>query len=49
MSMESLLLRVPSAIVEQEFNVLINPLHQDMKHLWILKIERFTFDKRLVR
>jgi len=46
---KSLLLRVPSAVVEHEFNILINPLHPDMKHVSILQIERYTFDKRLLR
>lgn len=45
---DSLLLRVPSAVVEQEFNILINPMHPDMKHVSILQIERYKFDKRLL-
>jgi RES domain-containing protein len=44
---ESLLLRVPSAVIEHEFNILINPLHPDMKHVAILQIESYTIDKRL--
>ncbi|MGH7457386.1 MAG: RES family NAD+ phosphorylase [bacterium] len=46
---ESLLLRVPSAVVTQEFNILINPLHPDMKRVTILHIERYTIDRRLLR
>jgi RES domain-containing protein len=46
---ESLLLRVPSAVVEHEFNILINPLHPDMKQVSILQIENYTLDKRLLR
>ncbi len=46
---ESLLLRVPSAMVEHEYNILINPLHPDMKHVSIAQIERYTVDKRLLR
>lgn len=46
---ESLLLRVPSAVVEHEYNILINPLHPDMKHVSIAQIERYTVDKRLLR
>lgn len=46
---ESLLLRVPSAVVEYEFNILINPLHPDMKHVSIFQIESYAFDKRLFR
>lgn len=46
-SMKSLLLQVPSAVVPDEFNVLVNPAHPDMKHVKITKIEDFLFDKRL--
>lgn len=46
---ESLLLRVPSAVVEHEFNILINPMHLDMKHVFISQTESFEFDKRLLR
>lgn len=46
---ESLLLRVPSAVVEHEYNILINPLHPDMKHVSVVQIERYTVDKRLLR
>ena len=45
---KSLLLRVPSAVVEQEYNVLINPLHSDMERVLLLRVEAFEFDKRLV-
>ncbi len=46
---KSLLLRVPSAVVEQEYNILINPLHSDMKKVKVQRVEKFEFDKRLVR
>lgn len=46
---ETLLLRVPSAVVENEFNILINPRHPNMKRITISKIEQFRFDKRLLR
>jgi RES domain-containing protein len=46
---KSLLSRVPSAVVEQEYNVLINPLHSDMKHVKLQRVDAFEFDKRLVR
>jgi RES domain-containing protein len=48
-SKKSLLLRVPSAIVEQEYNILINPLHSDMGKVVLKQVEAFEFDKRLVR
>ncbi len=46
---ESLLLRVPSAVVGREFNILLNPLHPDMKHVSIFQIESYTVDERLLR
>jgi RES domain-containing protein len=46
---ETLLLRVPSAVVVQEYNVLINPLHPDMPHVTIAQVEPFHFDTRLLR
>jgi len=47
-SNKSLLLRVPSAVVEQEYNILINPLHSDMGKVVLQGVEKFEFDKRLV-
>ena len=44
---ESLILRVPSAIVQGEYNYLINPNHNQFKEVKILKTELFKFDKRL--
>jgi RES domain-containing protein len=44
---KSLLLRVPSAVMPHEFNVLINPLHPDMKHVKIHAVESFMLDPRL--
>jgi RES domain-containing protein len=46
---KSLLFRVPSAVVEQEYNVLINPLHSDMRRVKVQRVEKFELDKRLVR
>jgi len=45
----SLALRVPSAVVQGEYNILINPLHPDIRLLAILKKEAFRFDERLFR
>ena len=47
-SAKSLLLRVPSAVVEQEYNILINPLHSDMARVVLQRIDAFEFDKRFV-
>lgn len=45
----SLSLRVPSAAVEHEFNILINPLHKDMKYVSVSQIEEFRLDGRLIK
>jgi RES domain-containing protein len=47
-SKQSLFLRVPSAVVEQEYNILINPLHSEMPRVVLREVEAFEFDKRLV-
>jgi RES domain-containing protein len=44
---QSLVLKVPSAIVEQENNFLINPAHPDAGKLKIRSSKIFIFDKRL--
>lgn len=46
-SKSSLLLDIPSAVVDKEVNTLINPLHPDMKHVNLKKVEKFYFDSRL--
>lgn len=45
---QSLLLRVPSAVVSGEWNVLINPEHEMAQHITISSIEQVTFDDRLI-
>jgi RES domain-containing protein len=48
-SNESVVLKVPSAVVPGEFNYMINPLHPDMKKgLTIGKPEKYSFDKRII-
>jgi RES domain-containing protein len=44
----SLLLRVPSVVVPNEFNILINPRHQEICTVTISQVERYTFDNRLL-
>ena len=46
---EALVLKVPSAIVQDEWNYLINPLHKDFKKVKIAATEPFSFDTRLFR
>jgi len=42
-----LVLKVPSAVVQGEFNYLINPAHDDFRSIKIEKTEPFAFDERL--
>lgn len=46
-SKQSLVLKVPSAIIEAENNFIVNPAHPDLAKIKILKSENFIFDKRL--
>ena len=46
---KNLIFRVPSVVVQGEFNYLINPKHSDIKSVKILKVEPFTFDERLFK
>lgn len=48
-SQRSLVLAVPSAIVEGELNYLVNPLHPDIAKVRVLKPQRFTFDRRMFK
>lgn len=43
------ILRVPSAIISEEYNYLINPHHKDFKKIKILSVEDFIFNDRLFR
>ena len=42
------MLQVPSAVVPEEHNFLVNPLHPDFEQLTIGDPEPFEFDERLV-
>jgi RES domain-containing protein len=46
-SNSSLLLKVPSVIIKNEFNFLINPLHKDFNQLNIIAEADFDLDKRI--
>jgi len=39
-------LRVPSCIVQQEFNYLINPKHPDSSKIKVVSVVPFNFDRR---
>lgn len=43
----SLIAEVPSVIVPEEANILINPGHRDASRLRARKVRRFTYDPRL--
>ncbi len=42
------LLIIPSVIVPEEFNVLVNPAHADMAGVTARKVRKWTFDPRLL-
>jgi len=44
----SVVLKVPSVVIREEFNYLINPVHPDFKKISIGKTEVFSFDARLL-
>lgn len=44
-----MILKVPSAVVQGEFNFLINPFHGLAKKLKVVKTESFRFDERLFK
>lgn len=46
---QKLVLKVPSAIVQGDYNFFINPLHADISKVKVLYSELFSFDKRLFR
>jgi RES domain-containing protein len=43
-----LLLKVPSALVPEEFNYLMNPLHTKASAVKVIKTAPFNFDERLL-
>jgi RES domain-containing protein len=45
----SALLRVPSVIVTDEYNVLINPLHTDSRAIRAVKVRKWLYDPRLTK
>ncbi len=46
---ESLVLKVPSSVIPDEYNYLINPLHTDFKTIKIGQAQSFAFDKRIIK
>jgi len=45
---DDLILKVPSVVVQEEFNFLVNPLHPDFKYVKIKEVKTFEFDLRLL-
>ena len=49
----ALMLKVPSIILpyeyDHEFNLLLNPLHEDYKKVFVAEVHDFSFDVRLVK
>ncbi|MFC5283807.1 RES family NAD+ phosphorylase [Pedobacter alpinus] len=43
----SAVLKVPSAIVDREYNYLLNPQHPDFSKIKVLDVKPFDFDTRL--
>lgn len=48
MARESLVLRVPSAVVPEEENTLVNPAHPDAATLRVVSTRLFRLDRRLI-
>jgi RES domain-containing protein len=46
---ESLILKVPSAVIQEEHNYLVNPVHADFKKIKIIKTKSFWPDERLFK
>ncbi|MGB3291275.1 MAG: RES family NAD+ phosphorylase [Burkholderiaceae bacterium] len=49
MHSKTALLQVPSAIVSEEMNILINPAHPDAGKLKAVKLRKWTYDGRFAR
>ena len=47
MKMSSVVLKVPSIVVKDEFNYIINPMHPKSKEIKIAEQKPFSFDARL--
>jgi RES domain-containing protein len=43
------LLRVPSVLVPETFNVLLNPVHQDAKRIVVTRVSEHVIDPRLLK
>ena len=48
-NIETAVLQVPSAIISEEYNYLMNPQHPDCARIKVHAAEKFTFDERLMK
>jgi RES domain-containing protein len=46
---KNMILKVPSAVVQGDYNYLINPLHTGIKKIKVREVEPFTFDERFFK
>jgi RES domain-containing protein len=46
---ETAVLKVPSAVVTEEWNYLLNPLHADFRKFRLSRPSTFSFDQRVAR
>lgn len=46
---QTLIAEIPSVVIPEEANILINPRHRDAKRLRVQKVRRWTYDPRLER
>lgn len=49
MENEFCLMRIPSVVTLGDYNILINPRHADFKIIHVKTIEKFPFDRRILR
>jgi len=42
-------LRIPSVVMQGDYNILINPNHKDFHRIKITNIEKFSFDNRIFK
>lgn len=48
-SQKNMVLNVPSSVIPEEYNYLINPLHPDFKKIKIGNADSFHFDERIIK
>lgn len=48
-SIDVCVLKVPSAVVQEDYNYLINPYHKQFSKIKVLDVKDFPFDKRIFK